>query len=637
MKKNDKWCVLYSGSPLISSLLTMTMLLSCGKDAPNQSKIFGGVGGKSSRFGTLGGGWDLDREEWKGECVTGEQAFEGQQEATVRFDKSVSERETASSLGFSLDAKARYGVYEGDIAADFSRSASSNAYSESATYMSVYKFKNAKYKNAVLTAVGEKAYKAGPEQFIKTCGHEFVTQSILGARFMVNIKMEFSSAAEKQNFSANIGLKGPAFSVRAKLEAAKSSLSKSASVSVRIYQQGGNVSRITTGIGSKIRLDGKNSGGESSAIVTCSMENLNACLEVLDAAVSYATDTSPGVDSFPNQLNFSTLDLSSPNGPATLGYVTAPYSDLAVYPPDPITLADLKDSRESLFRAFERQLSYKTRVEALLAGAVRLSPDQNIYFDKKMKEILANTGKIVDAGKICYSDFDKCSEVAKSTLANYNPNYLDEDFDIQAESFAQWCDISRLPVYQLSTRKTVDALLSFAQLDWNTAGEDPCKQADMVLTKSEFIDLQSKDLTTLEPLAPLRSLKYLNVRKNKLRTLKGIETLKNLRQLNISSNMLKDWDIVNQLENLEEIVTYGNNFSPGSVPARLSNMARPMLDWKSVCDFAQQEALRRGLVTQSLLDTYILANFIPQFEVPLDTESRLLGWGACKILFETIR
>jgi hypothetical protein len=612
-------------------------LQSCGSATNIDSKLAGGASAKSNRTGTLGGGWDLDREEWKGDCVTGEQAFEGQQEATVRFDKSVSESETASSLGFSLDAKARYGVYEGDLAADFARSASSNAYSESATYTSIYKFKNLRFDNAKLSTVGEKAHKAGPDQFIKTCGHEFVTQTQIGARFMVNIKMEFSSAAEKQSFSANIGLKGPAFNVRSKLESAKKSLSKSASVTVRIYQQGGNISRITSGIGSKTSTNAQTGQKEASSLMSCSMENLNACLEVLDGAISYATDTTEGANSFPNQLNFEKIDFSSPNGPATLGYITAPYADIAVYPPDPITLADLKDSREGLFRAFEKQLGYKNRIEALQSGAVRLSPRQNTFFEDRLANVLTDTGKIVDAGKVCYSDFDKCSDLSKVTLKEHNPNYLEEDFDVAPESFAQWCDISRLPVYQISMKKTVDALMAFAQLDWNTAGEDPCKQANSVLSNATSIDLEGKDLVTLEPLAPFSTLKKLNVRKNKISSLKGLEGMKELEQLNISSNSVSDLKPIEKLKKLKELVAYGNNVQPTSIPTNVQKIKTLLLDKNAVCDFGRKEALRRGLVAQAQLEQYTSLNFAPEFDIQLDTESPVHGWGLCSAAYDSIR
>jgi hypothetical protein len=424
------------GSTLVPSLFaiaSVSVLSSCGKkDAPLSE-----LKGSSSFVSPMGKGWDVNQEEWKGACVEGEIGFDGKQESAVNFYKSLSEKELAENLGFSLDAKARYGVMEGDLSAAFARDTLSNSYSESATYTAVYKFKNAILIQPKLTEVGERAFKAGPEKFVKACGHQYAEQKVLGARFFINIKMEFSSAAEKQSFSANGGLKGSLFGVRAKLQNAQESLSKSASVSVQLFQQGGNVLKILKSIESKADANGvKTQENQGSALVTCSMDKVDRCLEIIDNAIQYATDTKDA-ESFPNQVNSKNFDFLSFSGPAVLETLKVPYTNLAIFPLDPPTNASVEQSKKDLLKAFENQLKFKNRVESVVQGGVRLSLKQKADFENKNSEILGNMSKIVEAAKVCYSDFDKCTNASNKALAENNPDYVESAFDVVPETVAQ--------------------------------------------------------------------------------------------------------------------------------------------------------------------------------------------------------
>ncbi len=620
------------------SLSAMVALSTCGTPLKEEvsSKLADGRVPGTKRLGTLGGGWDVNKEEWRGDCAEGLQGYEGAQEASVKFDRSMSEKETSSSLGFSLDARARYGVYEGDLAAEFARDSSSNSYSESATYSAVYKFKNLKLKSGHLSAIGKAAWERGGEDFVKTCGHEYVDQLQLGARFLVNIKMEFSSKAEKQNFSANIGLRGPAFSVRAKLEEASKSLSRSASVSIRLYQQGGNISRITSALsGLNVPITLGDESQTASAVVVCSIDRLDACLKVIDGAVKYATDTNIP-DSFPNQINFNTLDLSSPYGPAILGYVTAPWTDLAVYPPDPFTQAEVKDARKVLFDAFEKQLAYRNRVDAVLAGAIRLSPSQNLDFDEKKKAIYANVEKIVDAGKTCYVNISNCSSAKNAVMAKNNPNYIDEEFDILPQTFAQWCDISKLPVHRLSLKKTVDQMLNFAKLDLNSLGTDPCGTANRVLSESESLDLSNSGINSLAPVASLTKLKHLNVRKNELKSLSEISGLKSLLTVNAAYNQIREVAPLKSLVNLEQVSLQGNKVSDAESLKVLPKLQIRYLTESDVCERARLHVLEKKAFSVADVDSYRAIDFAPEFKTAFDWESGVIGWSSCAAIAQLL-
>jgi Leucine-rich repeat (LRR) protein len=622
-------------------LFGIIILTSCGK--PNVKSAVQDQKNSDKLSGFLGAGWDSDKQEWLGECAEGEQAFEGKQEAQVSFDKSMEEKEAASSLGFGLDAKARYGVYEGDLAANFARETASSAFSETATYQAVYKFKNIRLKNAKLKKdIGEKANNAGPEQFVKTCGHQVATQAEIGARFFVNIKMDFSTAAEKQSFSANIGLKGPAFQVRSKIEQASSSLSQSASVKVRLFQQGGNVSRITKALSnidvSVVENNLDEDKKTASALVICSMERLDACLKVIDSAIKYATDTNEK-ESFPNQINFDTLNLSSANGPAILSYITSPWSSLAVYPPDPFTAADVKEARKDLFAVFEKQLVYKNRIDDLMNGPIRLSPKQNINFSEKKASVYANIEKIVEAGKTCFTNINDCMTKKLKVMQENNPNYLAEEFDVLPETFAQHCDMAQLPIHRLSHKHTVDKLSEIAKIDYNKLdGGDKCKLLGEALEGNAMypgiteLYLGHSDITSLAPIGALKNLKVLVLRDNKIKSLDDISGLVNLEKLVVTRNGLVNADAVFKLPRLKRLGIYSNKLSPTDIKKlqELKNMDENFVTTNEVCEHVRNWALKNNKISQEEFEYFSKGNWGPELKEYGNWETADWGpYGPC--------
>lgn len=82
----------------------------------------------TSQSGLLGSAYRTDQERFVGPgCLEGETGFTGASESSFSFDQTTTEEQLAKELGFSVGAKARYGLYEGGLAADFFSRSLSNA------------------------------------------------------------------------------------------------------------------------------------------------------------------------------------------------------------------------------------------------------------------------------------------------------------------------------------------------------------------------------------------------------------------------------------------------------------------------------------------------------------------------------
>lgn len=609
----------------------LTILVGCGIQQEEKSKLaeFYLPSGAQRSQATLGKGYDAEKEKFVGDCVSGEVEFVGAQNALVTFDRSMSEKETSDSLGFSVGGKGRYGAVKFSAAAQFSKESSSNDFSESTTYSAIYNFKNAKLKNAQKTDVGQTAFRAN--RWKESCGHEYVEQIELGGSLYINTKIEFSSKEDKQAFSAQFNIQGPAFAVRGALEQASKSFGRTASVSVRLYQVGGNISRLSTVFGeAQVAADLNNpNGSQASALVVCSMDRMDACLAVLDKAIKYASDKNDP-DAFPSQMNFRTLDTSSPNGPAMLKYITAPWKNLAIYGPDPLVESVVKVSRKRLSDAFEEQLKYNNRVSGLLNGRIRLSPAQF----KDIKDIDAKVGEnlavIEEAANTCYSEFAHCTSAATEAIKNLK-SFDSTRFTVVPETFAQYCDIANLPTHKLSLKHTVDTLLDVAKEDLSDLGSDPCGTAGAELESRTELNLSQRGLKVLSPLVTLKRIKHLNLKGNEIEDVSKLGLLPELLTLNLSKNRILSVASLSELKSLREIRLMENQITDLSP---LKHVPTVIANDDDACRWERKVALERGIITPVEFERYEAVNFGPRFATPGDRASGIHSWFLCSSVAE---
>ncbi|MDP9343933.1 MAG: hypothetical protein M3Q23_17950 [Actinomycetota bacterium] len=391
-----------------------------------------------SEKAALGQGYNVEQEEFVGQCVRGGVEFAGNQQSQLTFDRSMSQEAASSELGFHVGGKARYGLFSGSLAATFASESTSSEYSDVTIYSHIISFKNAKFRfpgvAAGLTPEGIAAKgTAADDTFVGehwpvVCGHQFVSQITLGAKLLVSVKVEFATREEKQAFSGEFTFQGPPVEVEASLRMASQKFGKRASLSLHAFQLGGDVRRLSSVFGT---------GPGQAPILVASLENPGAVLDALNAAVVY------GRDEFSAQVN-PDAPLDSPNGPAQLSYITSPWEELGLFAPPPIVAAGVVEARRQLSDEFERHAGYSRRISQVLNGPMRLSPRQLDRFKEMQRIVTRNLAIIQEAALVCYSDFERAPRAVADAVAQLQ-DFTRDEFDVQPESFAQWWDIKDLP------------------------------------------------------------------------------------------------------------------------------------------------------------------------------------------------
>ncbi|MDQ3734575.1 MAG: hypothetical protein M3400_11370 [Actinomycetota bacterium] len=401
-----------------------------------------------SEKAALGQGYNVEQEEFCGQCVRGDVEFAGNQQSQLSFQRSMSEEAAASELGFQFGTKVRYGLFSGSLAAQFATSSTSSEYSDVTVYSHIISFKNAKLRfpgvATGLTPEGVAAKGSSEGTMVGdnwpiTCGHEVVQQITLGAKLMISVSVEFATREDKQSFSADVDFQGPPIEVEAALQMASQRYGKTASLTLNAFQLGGDVRKLAD-------VFGTDPGG--APILVASLDNPGAVLAALNAAVRY------GREDFANQVDPEAA-LGSPNGPAQLSYLTGPWAELGLFAPPPIISDGVLLARRTLSEEFEKNARYRQRLSRILNGPVRLSPRQLERFKQIQNVVARNLSLIQEAAVVCYTDFLAAAAKVASTLEQLE-DFTPEEFDVQPESFAQWWDMRNLPGTLITDRQALE-------------------------------------------------------------------------------------------------------------------------------------------------------------------------------------
>jgi hypothetical protein len=404
-----------------------------------------------SEKAALGQGYNVETEEFCGQCVRGDVEYAGNQQSHLSFDRSLGENAAASELGFDVGVKARYGLFSGSVAAKFASESSSSDYSDVTIYSHVISFKNAKLRfpglPAGLTPEGAAARGTTEGTFVGenwpiTCGHEYVSQITLGAKLLISVKVEFATREDKQAFSGAVNFQGPPIEVEASLRMASQRFGKTASLSLSAFQLGGDVRKLS-------EVFGTDPGG--APLLVASLENPEAVLAALNAAVKY------GREQFTDQVD-PDMALDSTGGPAQLSYLTSPWAELGLFSVPPVIGDGVLLARRLISAEFEKNARYMQRVSRILNGPIRLSPRQLEHFKTLQRVVGQNLSLIQEAATVCYTDFARAVGKVSEVIAQLT-DFTPEEFDVRPESFSQWWDMRNLPQMQIKDR---DALQDIA-------------------------------------------------------------------------------------------------------------------------------------------------------------------------------
>ena len=129
--------------------------------------------------------------------------------------------------------------------------------------------------------------------------------------------------------------------------------------------------------------------------------------------------------------------------------------------------------------------------------------------------------------------------------------------------FLEWCSTKKsLPA---ATQHTVDVLLK-------EAGTNNCDVATSKLKNMIGLDLRSKQISDVRPIASLYTLRELFLSKNQISDVKSLAILTKLETLHLASNQISEVKSLAALTKLETIILDGNKISDVTPLANLTEL-----------------------------------------------------------------
>jgi len=484
----------------------------------------------------------------------------GEAHSSFSLENSLSETELQSELGFEAGARASYGLADFSLSAGFVRNSLGTGLAVTSAWESDYLFPSDSLSVTLddLNATGKAVLKDG--HWNRTCGDRFIKELTRGARLFFSVSIDFKSQEEKSAFQAKFSISGPLAGVSASLKEASRSLSRSTRVTVRGYQIGGDVSRLT-------RVFPQSPEGRTG-FIQCQLGELEKCAAALESAIEYATDSEKG---FPSQLG-----PEAKPGPAILGYKTAPYTAIGIFPDDyPEIDQATRLARKEVSDAFRTQFRHAVTVDRILAG--KIPADRGMKLRNLRGLIDQNLSLLLGLAKTCYESPKSCwSSVHPAGGGNLALAPVDETL-FQPPPFSSLCTDPD-PVVKNSLRRLAaaaghpgepcktleDRLVGVKKIEIRGTGsiEDAFDARVLSsLTGLEHLALTGSRLTDASPVGDLEAIRTLDLSDNHLESVEALGSLPDLVSLNLGLNRIRSLSGLDALNRLETLALFQNGLT----------------------------------------------------------------------------
>jgi hypothetical protein len=505
------------------------------------------------RSALIGSAYASDKEHVVGgQCVEGTTVPTGAPDSALAFDQNISESRLAEDLGFHVGGRARLGVVEANLAADFLSRSVHDSFSLSAIYEAHYNLAPQKLVTSSLhyTAAGTQAKANNFAHWAETCGDMFVDEMQAGGKLFYSIRVDFSSAEEKKEFSAHFSLSTPLLDTDNTLKMASERLSKNVKVTVSAYQIGGDETKLST-------IFGTSEAGRNQ-FVQCAFGSLDNCAHAIQNALAYEADVTTG---FPSQLA-----VDAKPGPGILSYGLSKYTAYGIYSGDNSLVAEAAElARKGLSGRFEETYIQSLTVARLLKRS--LTPSRKSLLEAASKDINTNLAAVIAASDACYDRPASCPAVVMALrLKDIDPDIL------RADSFSALCIEALDQTDSTPVRLTIDVLVQSVDNGGSLRDATDCRVYERLLRNMRILELNGKHLANLEPLAGLTDLQRLSMDDNDITDLSPLADLRELEFLFLTGNRITDLSPLVNLWGLEDVSLAANRVKDVRALAGLQEM-----------------------------------------------------------------
>jgi hypothetical protein len=372
--------------PFRAALAVALLVTGCGEretaesESPIDILVTPSTG---ATVGSLGEGRDYAQESMKDVCLRTTGTFtQGSPYTAFQFASSMAKDDVASMLGYSVDAKARFKIFEGNVKASFARSTTESTYSLTLNYSADY----GTAWSMLDSVTGTWSVSPSDPKFYERCGDQVLSKLMKGGSLIVQYKIDFSSLTDKQNFEAAVNAAYlDAATANAKISQELTKYRSRATVKVAAYQSGGDPTRLFTAMGG-----GSSDGSGAAAIVKCATADLSACGTFMTNAVKYGTGTA--ATDFPQNVK---------ENPGDREYL---FQDWTVFGGPPLRQIPVAvtDARNALLSKFNVQAALKQRLEALNGGAIYVNTEIAPKLPAWTNTVNMNLKYLQDAALLCY-------------------------------------------------------------------------------------------------------------------------------------------------------------------------------------------------------------------------------------------
>lgn len=629
----------------IGCSLTLLALWGCGSSvSPEPSRPQATISG-DSHAALLGMGYDTQSENFTEICVESQSRAPGERikyagapTASVSFDRSLSYEQLKNLLDVQVSGKLMIEGLSVRAAARFASEAASSDLSTSLVFANKIGGLYAILNQPGLSPAAKLAGASLDSARIRSqCGDHFISQVELGAQLLVSMRFDFANKEAKSNFEAEIDLDFVSlFQVSGAAKVAMEKYKNTVGVTVSALQIGGDVSKL-----SQIFSD---ASGDSKPLLRCSLDNVDACIKVMENVVAYAS--SPSAGSFPSQLQNLQFDDTSPTGAAFLRYVSKSYYNAGLhelYATPPALLArEIAEARERLLMQYETQARDRRRVQTLLT--LRLSAEDKARLERVDALLQDNVRRLTDTARVCYDAPTNCvATESQLRLATYDPRDLERTLE-----FYDYCLLQKPEAASTETVKVLRASLGASE-------RIGCEDLERDLQNELILDLSGQNISDVRPLLGLKKLRVLDLSRNKIRNIDALAQLPALRTLRLRGNSISnieplakaselesldlafnrilDLSPLRELGELEELRLQGNLFTDATPLAGLQ-LSILYLNEAQICAAERDYALAQGWISPAQHRAYAASNFGARYRIPGDRTSGLERFQLCQATVE---
>ena len=194
----------------------------------------------------------------------------GQPQNTLNLSQAMSREDLANDLNVKASGSISFGLFSASASANYMKNTKDTNYSQNINYGESYSVKKLidisplTHDIAGLSLPAQELYNTDPNRFTNVYGDNFIQELTKGVLLLVDIKLSFSSAEDKQSFDAAMSASYGAFgSISAEVKTAQSQSKAKGSVQIYAYQLGGKPEELAT------VMAGKSSTGDYY-VSTCS-------------------------------------------------------------------------------------------------------------------------------------------------------------------------------------------------------------------------------------------------------------------------------------------------------------------------------------------------------------------------------